>query len=146
MHRLTFIQSISLLALLVISACSPGEAVDFGELPLYPDTKPLQDKDVLAETLAESLRQSTGLQDMEVDMIVVNLTGDNNWDRIRSFYATAMEERGWAVEENYANDSDYVHVAAWKHGAWSPDQVLLVSRTIDPLGGAPYLILILFTR
>lgn len=116
------------------------------QIPLYPDTKILSENDVLAEPLAESLRQSTGIEDMQVQMLVVNLTGDSSWTRIKNFYATAAEGMGWEPSDDYEKNEDHVKVAGWTRGGWSPDQVLLVSVMSDPLGGSPYLMFVLFTR
>ena len=98
------------------------------QIPLYPDTKILSENDVLAEPLAESLRQSTGIEDMQVQMLVVNLTGDSSWTRIKNFYATAAEGMGWEPSDDYEKNEDHVKVAGWTRGGWSPDQRNRTSR------------------
>ena len=135
-----------LILLAFLSACSGAEPLTLAQIPLYEGAKVLSENDVLAEPLAESLRQSTGLDDMRADILVVNLTGDSSWTRIRNFYDTLMVGMGWEIAEEYEKDENHVKVAGWTLGGWSPDQVLLVSEMSDPLGGSPYLMLILLSK
>ena len=131
---------------LLLAGCSQPAPLTLAQIPLYEGSKILSENDVLAEPLAESLRQSTGIDDMDAELLVVNLTGDSSWARIKNFYNTFMVGMQWELSEEYEKDENHVKVSGWTQGGWSPDQVLLVSEMSDPLGGSPYLMFILFSK
>jgi len=145
-NKIFLLLSVLGLALVALTGCARAQTLYFESIPLYPGTKPLDDRDRLAEILAAALRESVDLENMHAEIMVLNLAGDHSWPRIKSFYDAFAVSLNWEASEDYDREARHFNAAGWTTGGLSVKQVLMISRTEDPMDGSPYLVLILFSK
>ena len=132
--------------LLALSACGGMQPVTIEQVPIYEGTDPVKDSNIIAETIARTIVDSAEQEAVDVEIRKYRLPENTSWQEMRSFYLPIFENSDWEAVEDLLRETDFVSTLAWRRGGFSSEQVLLASYSPDPMGGRPYLILILFTE
>lgn len=132
--------------LLAILACGGSDPITIGEIAPFPGATLAEQGNVLADSIAESIKNGAGREAEQIDVRTYVLPAGTTWEAVRSFYASQSGVGDWEPAEELAEETDYINTAAWSRGGFGSEQVLLVAHSIDPLGGPPYLFLVLFSE
>ncbi|GAB4425291.1 MAG: hypothetical protein OHK0015_05170 [Chloroflexi bacterium OHK40] len=131
-----------------LAACG-GEPVTLADLPVHPDASPLEPgSNPMADTVADSIRQSFGQGAVSVDMQLYTLPAETSWERVQAFYEEQISAIGgdWEAEPQLAQDTPALKTIGWSRGAFAGEQGLVISYGPPLLGNPPFLLVALVSE
>lgn len=131
---------------LALAGCKSFTPITIEQVPVYPDAVLVEPGNVMAETIAGAIRENADTEAVDVEIRMYTLPPETPWEAVLAYYQTEIDTEQWQQTEDLKNESDYVNTVGWTRGGLSGEQAFLVGHSIDPLGGAPFLILMLFTN
>ena len=133
--------------LLAVLACRSSAPFTMEDLEVFPGATPLEaGQNNLADTLADSIRESAGVEGVEVEVQMYNLPPETAWAGVKSFYMKQTDSGDWQADESLLEETEVVSMAGWTRGGLASEQALLIAFTDDPFGGQPFLIVMLFSE
>jgi hypothetical protein len=127
-------------------ACGGSDPVTMEEITAYPGVSEIEDGNIVAETLAESIRESAGSEAIDVEIRMYNLPEGTTWEDVRLFYTTETGTGDWSDAADLTQETEFVSTMGWTRGGLMSPQAFVVAYSIDPLGGPPILIQMLFSE
>jgi len=127
-------------------ACGGAEPVTMGEIAVYPGAAPIEDGNLVAESLAESIRESAGEEAVDVEVRMYTLPEGTGWEDVKLFYTTETGTGDWSGADDLTQETDFVSTIGWSRGGLMNPQAFVVAYSLDPLGGPPFLIQMLFSE
>lgn len=135
-----------LLIAVVLVGCSGGTPVTFDAIPLPPDaTQLVAGSNPLADSLADSVRQSMGQQGGSIDLQLYRLPADAQWEQVKSFYEQQVTG-DWQTEAQLAQDSEAFKTVGWTRGGLASEQGLLVGYSPALLDQPPFMLVALISE
>lgn len=135
-----------MILIFALAACGTASPVTIEQLPVYPNAEPVEPGNVMAETIAGAIRDNANTEAVDVEIRIYTLPPETPWEPVLAFYQTEITDEDWKETGNLLTESEYVNTIGWTRGGLSSEQALLVGHSIDPLGGPPFLMLMLFTE
>ena len=138
------------LATLIVAACAAlalaacgAEPLTLADIPAYPAASALAPgQNPLADSLAETMRSSSGGPDVEVAAYA--LPADAALEQVEQHYDGALPGAGWAPAAELATSNESFRTRGWRRGSGPSEQVLMIGYLPPALGDPPALIVSLF--
>ncbi|HUF40227.1 MAG TPA: hypothetical protein VMN57_17020 [Anaerolineales bacterium] len=131
---------------LAASACGGSEPVTLAEIVVYPEAVPIDGENIVAESVAESIRAGAGDEAVDVEIRMYTVPNDTLWEDVKLFYATETGSADWDASGELTSETDFVSTIGWTRGGQMRPQAFVVAFSPDPLGGPPFLILMLVSE
>lgn len=136
-----------LLALVLTAlACGGANPVTIEEIGVFPGATPADDGDLVADSLAESIKQGAGQEAVDVEVRVYRLPEGTAWEQVSLFYTSELAGGDWSPQDDLIQQNEFISTMGWSRGGLMSPQIFVASYAPDPLGGPPYLIAMLFSR
>lgn len=135
-----------LVLVLAALACGGADPVTMDELGVFPGASPVEEGNLVAESLAESIREGAGSEAVDVDVRTYRLPGGTAWEEVSLFYTSQTAGGDWTAAADLTQSSEFVSTLGWTRGGLMAPQAFVVAFTPDPLGGPPYLVQMLFSE
>ena len=138
----------TLFALLLpfLAACGGGEPATMASIPTFPTATELQTgQNPMADTLAETMKSAIS-GNLKSDVKLYELPADATWDQVKSFYSEALGSGDWKAATELDTSNEALSTTGWKRGSLASEQVLMVGFMPALLGGAPVMIVSLFSE
>ena len=145
MRKLTAGLVLSLLLSVVLVACG-GTPATLATIPVLPNATQLAaGSNPMADTLADSFRQSMAQQSGTVEMQLYTLPADATWDHVKGFYAQEITG-DWQSEAQLAQNAESFKMVGWTRGGFASEQGLVVGYSPALLGQPPFMLVALFSE
>jgi hypothetical protein len=135
-----------LVSLLLLCACAGGEPVSLSSFSLYPGATPAPSgSNFVADAVMSSIQQSLEDENFTSEVSLYQLPGDATWDAVQAFYAPQLDD-DWKPVPELAQTAEGIDTAGWQRGGSANEQILILGRVADPLSGAAFLLIGLFSE